>query len=53
MIRWLEDNPVGQALAAVAGGLVAVMLLLGVVWSLPPAAGEADADSERQALRVD
>ncbi|HET6592055.1 MAG TPA: hypothetical protein VFG48_04010 [Xanthomonadales bacterium] len=53
MKRWLEDNPVGQALAAVAGGLVAAMLLLGVVWSLPPAAGEADGASERQALRVE
>jgi hypothetical protein len=51
--RWLEDNPIGQALAAVAGGLAGVMLLLGVVWSLPPAAGEADAASDRQTLRVE
>ena len=36
MIRWLEDNPVGQALAAVAGILVVAMLLLGVIWTLPP-----------------
>lgn len=41
MIRWLEDNPVGRVLAAVAGVLVVVALLLGVVWSLPPA-GSAD-----------
>ena len=53
MKRWLEDNPIGQALAAVAGGLAVVMLLLGVVWSLPPAAGEADAASDRQTLRVE
>jgi len=53
VIRWLQDNPVGQALAAVAGGLVVVMLLLGVVWSLPPAAGGADTASGPQALRVD
>ena len=53
MIRWLQDNPVGQVLAAVAGGLVVVMLLLGVVWSLPPAAGGADTASGPQALRVD
>jgi hypothetical protein len=51
--RWLEDNPVGQSLAVVAGGLAGVMLLLGVVWSLPPAAGEADAASDRQTLRVE
>jgi hypothetical protein len=51
--RWLEDNPVGQALAAVVGGLVVVMLLLGVVWSLPPAAGGADAASGAQTLQVE
>ena len=52
-MRWLQDNPVGQALAAVTASLLVVMLLLGVVWSLPPAAGGADATSGQQALRVD
>ena len=37
MIRWLEDNPVGRILAGIAGVLAVVALLLGVVWSLPPA----------------
>jgi hypothetical protein len=53
MIRWLQDNPVGQALAALAGSLIVVMLVLGMVWSLPPDAGDADAASGQQALRVD
>jgi hypothetical protein len=46
VIRWLEDNPVGQALAAVAGILVVAMLLLGVIWTLPPSgSGGEPADS--------
>ena len=53
MIRWLEDNPVGQAFAAVAGGLVVVMLLLGVIWTLPPSGSEdGDADG-RDTLQLD
>jgi hypothetical protein len=43
MIAMLSDNPVGKALAWVSAGLLAVILLLGVAWMLPPsgtAAGE-------------
>jgi hypothetical protein len=40
VIRWLEDNPVGRVLAGIAGVLVVVALLLGVVWSLPPAGSD-------------
>jgi hypothetical protein len=36
VIRWLEGNPVGMALASVSGGLLLVSLLIGVIWSLPP-----------------
>ncbi len=43
MIRWLEDNPVGQALTAAVGILVLAMLLLGVIWSLPPTGSGSDA----------
>ena len=35
MIRWLEDNPLGIALASVSGGLLAILLLLIVIWTLP------------------
>jgi hypothetical protein len=38
MIRLLEDNPIGVALASLAGGLLVISLLLAVIWSLPPAA---------------
>lgn len=53
MIRWLDNNPVGQVLAALAGGLVVVLLLLGVIWSLPPDAGPPDGESHDQEFQVD
>ena len=53
MIRWLEDNPVGQVLAAVAGGLILVMLLLGVVWTMPPSAPDGEARDDGETLQID
>jgi hypothetical protein len=53
VIRWFEDNPVGIALAAVAGVLVAVMLVLGVIWTLPPSAATPDGGPGEENLRVD
>jgi len=45
---------VGKVLAGIVGGLVVIALLLGVVWSLPPSAADAegDEDSERMLLEV-
>ncbi len=45
MIRWLEGNPVGLALAGGCGGLLVISLLLGVVWTLSPS-GELPGDGE-------
>lgn len=53
MIRWLEDNPVGQALAAAAGALILVMLLLGVVWTLPPSASDGEAQDSGEIPPLD
>jgi len=53
VIRWLEDNPLGVALASVAGVLVAVMLVLGVLWTLPPSAETLDGVPGDENLRVD
>jgi hypothetical protein len=54
VIRWLEDNPVGRVLAAIAGVLVVLALLLGVVWSLPPSgSGGGEGDSADEALMPD
>jgi hypothetical protein len=53
VIRWLEENPVGLAFASVAGGLVLLMLLLGVIWTLPPSGTTGEETSGGQALRLD
>jgi hypothetical protein len=48
MMRWLDDNPLGKALAAVSAGLAVVLLLLALAWSLPPrGAVDDDADGGR------
>ncbi|MDT8320628.1 MAG: hypothetical protein RQ826_08890 [Xanthomonadales bacterium] len=36
MIGWLQENPIGIALASLCAALLLVSLLLFVVWSLPP-----------------
>jgi len=51
--RWLQDNPVGVALAAIAGVLLVAIIALGVIWSLPPSAGDAGSDPEDDSLRVE
>ncbi|NNK34371.1 MAG: hypothetical protein HKP03_06500 [Xanthomonadales bacterium] len=54
MSRWLEENPVGIALAAACAGLVVVALLLGVIWSMPPSAtrGGETVGEERLSLDI-
>ena len=46
MIRWLEDNPLGIALASVCGGLLIMSLLLAVIWALPASSPSADPEGE-------
>lgn len=46
MISWLDDNPAGKVLASVAGGLGVIMLLLAVVWSLPPSGSATDGSED-------
>jgi len=53
VIRWLEENPVGQVLAAVAGVLVLVALLLGVIWTLPPSGAGDEEAAGADILRLD
>lgn len=45
MISYLDDNPVGKVLAGVSAGLLGILVLLGVVWALPPS-GSGAGDSE-------
>jgi hypothetical protein len=53
MKHWLEDNPVGIALASVAGGLVVIALLLGVLWTLPPSAPGDGGSDEGENLNLE
>jgi len=53
VISWLEHNPVGRVLGMVAGGLFALMVALGVVWSLPPDAADEDAEDGAEPLQVE
>jgi len=53
VIRWLENNPVGVALAAIAGVLIAMTLVLGVIWSLPPSAGSLESAAGDEPMRAD
>lgn len=46
MIRWLEDNPLGIALASACGGLLVMSLLLAVIWALPASSPSADPEGE-------
>jgi general secretion pathway protein N len=48
---WLEGNLVGRILAGIAAGLVVISLLLGVIWSLPPAGSDGDAEGAGDAPR--
>lgn len=34
-MKWLQDNPLGMALAAISGVLVLLALGMGIIWSLP------------------
>lgn len=40
MINRLDDNPVGKVLAGTVVGLGVALLLIGVIWSLPPSGSE-------------
>jgi hypothetical protein len=53
VIRWLEDNPLGLVLSAVAGALVVSTLVLGVIWSLPPSAESLDGEAGDEPPRID
>lgn len=58
MIRALENNTLGLALASICGGLLVILLGLAVMWAMPPSAdpgegeeAEADISSDITALQ--
>ena len=46
MINWLEDNPIGIALASACGGLLVIALLLAVIWALPASSSSMGPEDE-------
>ena len=44
MIKWLQDNPVGVGLASFSAILILMVILLTVVWTLPPSGSGANSD---------
>ena len=46
MIIWLEDNPIGIALASACGGLLLIALLLAVIWALPASSSSLAPEGE-------
>jgi hypothetical protein len=53
VIRWFEGNPVGQVLAVLAGVLLLLTLVLGVIWSLPPSSGTPEGEAGEGSFSVD
>ncbi len=45
-MKWLQDNPVGMALAGVAGFLTLLALAMSVIWTLPETAETAETDQQ-------
>ena len=52
MTRWFAGNPIGITLASTCAGLIVVLMLLAVVWTLPPSATGGAPDADRKALSV-
>jgi hypothetical protein len=53
VIKWLESNPLGVTFASVCGGLLVILLLLAVLWALPPSVPAADEEREETVLALD
>jgi hypothetical protein len=53
VIKWFEGNPVGVTLASICGGLLVIVLILGVVWSLPPSVPASASDNRNTVLALD
>ncbi len=53
MNKWFEGNPVAMVLGSVCAGLLVVLLLLGVIWSLPPSASVTETGDEDTDLTLD
>ncbi len=53
MIALLEDNLIGKTLLAICGGLVLVLVLLVIIWTLSPSASLSDTDDEKRVASLE
>ncbi len=46
-MKWLQDNPLGMAMAAISGVLALLALGMAIVWNLPVAVETAEIETEK------
>jgi len=47
-MKWLEDNPLGRALAAISGVFILLALVMAIIWNLPVSVEIAETETEDQ-----
>ncbi len=48
-MKWLQDNPLGMALAAISGVLILLMLVMTIMWNLPVSVDTAETAAQETA----
>lgn len=48
-MKWLQDNPLGMALAAISGVLILLVLVMAVIWNLPVSVDTAETAAQETA----
>lgn len=44
-MKWLQDNPLGMALAAISGFFVLLVLIMAIIWTLPVSVEPSDTET--------
>ena len=45
-MKWLEGNPLGMVLVAISGVFALMVLVMGIVWTLPVSVDAVDIETE-------
>ena len=51
-MKWLEDNPLGMALAAISGVFILLALSMAIIWNLPVSVETTEMETEDQGSEV-
>jgi len=51
-MKWLEDNPLGMALAAISGVFILLALIMAIIWNLPVSVETTEMETEDQGSEV-